>query len=52
MELFLTFQMVAANFFWNEYEQIRRKREWLQELIQYQKLLLVPHYRNNRLRCI
>jgi hypothetical protein len=45
MELFLTCQMVAANFFWNEYEEIRKKGEWLRELIQYQKLLLAPHYR-------
>lgn len=45
MELFLTCQMVAANFYWKEYEEIRKKGEWKRELIQYQKLLLVPHYR-------
>lgn len=45
MELFLTCQMVVANFFWDEYEEIRTKREWMQELLQYQNLLLVPHYR-------
>lgn len=44
MELFLTCQMVAANFFWNEYQEIRKKGEWRQELLQYQKMLLVPHY--------
>lgn len=48
MELFLTCQMIAANFFWNDYEEIRKKREWMQEIIQYQKLLLIPHYR----RCV
>jgi hypothetical protein len=46
MELFLTCQLVAANFFWAEYEEIKKKSEWKQELIQYQDMLLVPHYRN------
>lgn len=46
MELFLTCQMVAANFYWKEYEELRKKSEWKQELIQYQKLLLIPHYQN------
>jgi hypothetical protein len=45
MELFLTCQMIAANFFWDEYEEIRKKAEWRRELIQYQKMILVPHYR-------
>ncbi len=45
MELFLTCQLVAANFFWNEYEEIKKKSEWKQELIQYQEMLLLPHYR-------
>lgn len=46
MELFLTCQMVAANFYWEDYEEIRKKAEWKYELIQYQKLLLLPHYRH------
>ena len=45
MELFLTCQLVAANFYWKDYEEIRKKGEWKRELIQYQKLLLLPHYR-------
>jgi hypothetical protein len=45
MELFLTCQMVAANFFRREYEEIKKKSEWKQELVQYQTMLLTPHYR-------
>ncbi|MCU1264510.1 MAG: hypothetical protein JWM21_828 [Acidobacteria bacterium] len=45
MELFLTCQLVTANFFWKDYEEIKKKSEWKQELVQYQKLLLMPHYR-------
>jgi hypothetical protein len=45
MELFLTCQLVAANFFWSEYVEIKKKSEWKQELIQYQDILLAPHYR-------
>jgi hypothetical protein len=44
MELFLTCQLIAANFFWGEYEEIRKRGEWKRELIQYQKMLLIPHY--------
>jgi hypothetical protein len=44
MELFLVCQMIAANFFWDEYLEIREKREWREELILYQDLLLERHY--------
>lgn len=44
MELFLTCQVIAANFFWKEYLEIREKREWREELILYQNLLLLNHY--------
>jgi len=46
MELFLACQVIAANFFWNEYLEIREKREWREELILYQDLLLEDHYEN------
>ncbi len=46
IELFLACQMVAANFFWDEYLVIREKREWREELILYQDLLLKGHYNN------
>ncbi len=32
-ELFLTCQMIAANFFWDEYLEIREKLEWKSELV-------------------
>lgn len=48
MELFLTCQMIAANFFWKEYLEIREKREWREELILYQDMLLLSHYQ----RCL
>lgn len=44
MELFLTCQLIAANFFWNEYQNIREKSEWREQLIFYQNLLLKQHY--------
>lgn len=46
MELFLTCQMIAANFFREEYLEIREKREWRQELILYQDTLLKEHYKD------
>jgi hypothetical protein len=46
VELFLTCQMIVANFFWEEYLEIREKREWREELILYQDLLLRRHYEN------
>jgi hypothetical protein len=48
MELFLACQMVAANFFWKEYQEIRKRSEWHQELLMYQKALLRPYY----LKCL
>jgi len=44
MELFLACQMIAANFFWDEYLEIREKHEWREELILYQNLLLESHF--------
>jgi len=44
MELFLTCQMIAANFFWNEYEEIKQKSEWREALILWQEYLLLNHY--------
>jgi hypothetical protein len=44
MELFLTCQMIAVNFFGDEYEEIKRKMEWEYELLFYQNLLLRKHY--------
>lgn len=44
MELFLTCQMVAANFFWEEYLEIREKSEYRAELFMYQELLLKAYY--------
>jgi len=46
MELFLTCQMIAANFFWEEYLEIREKSEWRKELVLYQDRLLTDHYEN------
>jgi hypothetical protein len=46
IELFLTCQIIAANFFWEDYLEIREKREWREELITYQDLLLENHYEN------
>lgn len=46
MELFLTCQMVAANFFWDEYiSEIRPKREWRDEVLLYEDLLLRNYYK-------
>lgn len=44
MDLFLTCQMIAANFFWDEYLEIREKPEWKSELILYQNTLLHNYY--------
>lgn len=44
MELFLSCQMIAANFFWDEYLEIRQKSEWIQTLLMYQKALWLDHY--------
>jgi len=44
-ELFLTCQMIAANFFWEKYLEIREKAEWRGELLLYQDLLLENYYR-------
>ncbi len=47
LELFLTCQIVAANFFPEIYKrEIREKFEWRQELIRYQNLLLKNYYQN------
>jgi hypothetical protein len=42
MELFLTCQMIAANFFWEEYLDIKSK--WRNEIIFYQDLFLKSYY--------
>lgn len=44
-ELFLTCQMIAANFFWDDYRQIREKAEWRGQLLLCQDLLLADYYR-------
>lgn len=44
MEIFLTCQMIAANFFWKTYQEIARKNEWLQELQLYQNCVLKHYY--------
>ncbi len=45
MELFLTCQIIAANFFRHEYEtEIRVRPEWRQEILLYEKLLLRDYY--------
>jgi len=44
MELFLTCQLVAANLFPEEYQEIREKSEWREELLWYQGRLLLGHY--------
>lgn len=44
MELFLTCQMIAANFFWEDYLDIRERSEYQAELIMYQNLLLSSYY--------
>jgi len=45
LELFLACQMIAANFFPEVYrDQIREKAEWRQEIIHYQKILLLGYY--------
>jgi hypothetical protein len=45
MELFLTCQMIASNFFWKEYLEIREKSEWREEVIYYQERLLRGYYK-------
>ncbi|MBZ0292113.1 MAG: hypothetical protein K8L99_06045 [Anaerolineae bacterium] len=44
MELFLTCQFVAANFFTEEYASIREKGEWKTYLWQVQKTMLAGYY--------
>jgi len=44
MELFLTCQLIAANFFPDEYADIHQRSEWRQQLIWCQELLLLSHY--------
>lgn len=44
MELFLTCQLVAVNFFREEYSTISKKAEWKHWLNLYQKSLLYPYY--------
>lgn len=44
MELFLTCQMIAANFFWEDYVEIRERSEYRAELAMYQHLLLGNYY--------
>jgi hypothetical protein len=44
MELFLTCQTIAASFFQDEYLEIRRKSEWRNTLLWYQRLLLRDYY--------
>lgn len=48
LELFLTCQMVAANFFYDEYLEIKRRSEWIYTLKLCQKHLLLDHYQ----RCL
>ena len=44
MELFLTCQMIAANFFWEDYLDLREKSEYQAELAMYQNLLFRSYY--------
>jgi hypothetical protein len=44
MELFLTCQMIAANFYWEEYQEIKEKREWREGLVYCQELVLRDYY--------
>ena len=46
MELFLTCQLVAANFFWDDYQEIKKTSEWRGALALCQNHLLLNHYRN------
>lgn len=48
MELFLTCQLVAINFFRDDYQRISKGPEWELYLNLYQKALLYPYY----LRCV
>ena len=45
MELFLTCQMIAANFFHQEYLTIREKPEWNRQALLCQKWFLLDYYR-------
>jgi len=45
MDLFLTCQLIAANFFRDDYLEIKEKSEWRGALALCQKHLLVNHYR-------
>jgi len=44
MDLFLTCQMIAANFFHNEYLEIRKKSEWIAQVKWCQNIFLREHY--------
>lgn len=45
MEIFLACQMIAANFFWEEYvTEIRGKSEWREEILFYENALLQGYY--------
>ncbi len=46
MELFLICQLIAANFFWSDYLEIRETSEWRAALALCQKHLLLNHYRD------
>lgn len=46
MELFLTCQMIAANFFWEDYLDIRERSEYRAELKMYQNLLFSSYYKD------
>ena len=45
MDLFLTCQMIAANFFRKEYASIKEKAEWRRQVIECQKWFLLDYYR-------
>lgn len=44
VELCLTCQMIAMNFFANEYSQLKEKSELRQEILQYQDIMLKSYY--------
>jgi len=45
MELLLTCQMIAANFFWTDYLEIREKSEWRTEVKHFERLLLKDYFK-------
>jgi len=44
MDLILACQLVAANFFWEEYTEFRETPEWMGTLLFSQKHLLQDYY--------